>query len=196
MTWYATRKLGDFRGKLQRTIVITNKIVDMQKPALLQGLKKKMEEERQKFAEGIREKKQGRGWAVNVKQAAEAEIFWGGFWRPWSNAKQHIWLWQRTRADVCVWERRRDGQSLRGRRKWTKLTALSSENLGEMFSFHSRTFSARDRLFSAVSGDRGGEAKKTGTFYLRRGQKQTCSPWQTIPFPSLHYSQMAHFSHV
>lgn len=49
----------------------------MQKKGTSARVKKKMEEERQKFAEGIREKRQGRGWAINVKQAAEAEIFLG-----------------------------------------------------------------------------------------------------------------------
>lgn len=80
-------------------------------------------------------------------------------------------------VSVCVGDAAR-WPELRGRQKWTKLMVLSSENLGEMFSFHSQTFSTCDRPVITVSGDREGEAKKAGTFYIKRGQKQS---WSTQP---------------
>lgn len=93
-------------------------------------------------------------------------------------------------VSVCVGEMAR-WPKLCGRQKWTKLMVLSSENLGEMFSFHSRTFSTCDRPVITVSGDREGEVKKTGTFYIKRGQKQSCS---TLPLSNHTISFFALFS--
>lgn len=170
----------------------------MQKLALLQGLKRKWKKRDKNLQKASGRRGRAEGELLMWSKLLKQKYFWG-YWRPWSNAKQHIWLWQRTRADgetffffgrvcfvlVCAWDRRRDGQSCEAGRNGQNWWCSPLRIWVRCSLFTLVLLAPVTDLLSLCQVTERGKQRKPEHFTLREDKDKVVAlcPRQTKPFP-------------